>query len=158
MSDETFQQGDPRPVFDGAGTSWNGATVAQREAHNARVRAWKKAQGIAPMQRTGGDAAKAQSQAGSGSGPPATPNAAHAAATRAVLVSIRDDAAAHDSDRIRAASALIALDREDAATQGDSPSPLSALRDTLALLAPEERLAWLQGERLAHHQAGTAEA
>jgi len=95
----------------------------------------------------------AQSQAGSGSSQPAPPIPTGDAATRTVLVGIRDDGNAHDSDRIRAAQALISLEREGAA-QAQGPSPLVALAQALALLEPHERLAWLQGERIAHVQAG----
>lgn len=74
------------------------------------------------------------------------------AATRSTLVAIRDDQNAHDSDRIRAAQALIALDRDAAQATGDGPSHLVALREVLDTLEPHERLQWLQGERIAHLQ------
>ena len=70
--------------------------------------------------------------------------------TLAVMTAIRDDPNAHDSDRIRAAQAIIAAEREASAAQGAGPSPLVALRAVLDTLRPEERLAWLQSERLAH--------
>jgi hypothetical protein len=146
MSDQTQAPGlDPRPVFSG---DWASATGQERQAHMVLVNAWKARQ-------PGGDG-DAQSRMGAGSAPPATSATTLPtgdAATRAVLVAIRDDASAHDSDRIRAASALIALDRERDATQGSGPSPLRALAEVLTLIAPEERLAWLQGERLEHMQA-----
>jgi hypothetical protein len=143
----TFQPGDPRPTFDGA---WNSATVAEREAHNGRIRAWKEAQGIALSQRTGGGVGEAQRPMAAGSGrvaataqgPTLPPDA-----TRAVLIGIRDDPQAHDADRIRAAQALIGMERE-AQAQSDGPSPLVALRQVLDTLAPHERLSWLQGERV----------
>ena len=66
--------------------------------------------------------------------------------TRAVLEGIRDDPQALASDRIRAASTLIALDRGE--EQHAVDSDLVQLRAVLETLQPEERLAWLQGERL----------
>jgi hypothetical protein len=68
------------------------------------------------------------------------------AASRSVLVAIRDNPNAHDSDRIRAVQQLTALDRGDV-EQGQGDSDLVALRSVLELLTPSERLAWLQGER-----------
>jgi hypothetical protein len=102
-------------------------------------------------------AAKAQSQAGSGFGQPATsvaPAPPADDATLTVLRAIRDDANAHDSDKIAASRAIIAIEAADAA-QATGPSPLVALAHTLALLEPHERLAWLQGERIAHMRAQT---
>lgn len=120
-----------------------------------------RAQGLKAADGTG-KAAKgdAQRRMAAGSGQPAPPIPTADAATRSVLVAIRDDASAHDSDRIRAAQALIALDRE-AEAQATGVSPLVALAQTLSLLRPEERLAWLQGERIAHvgaEQSGVGDA
>ena len=128
---------DPRPVFEG---DWNSATGVEKGQHSQRVREWTARQG-----------AKAQSRMATGLDREAsTAQPLHPppdAATRAVLVAIRDSASAHDSDRIRAAQALIAMDREREQQQV-GPSPLTALRQVLDTLQPHERLAWLQGERL----------
>lgn len=146
---------DPRPVFQG---DWGKATGKERQAHMTLVAAWKARQ-------PGGDG-DAQSRMAASSGRLATPVAmpvptgtagtAGDAATRSVLVAIRDNANAHDSDRIRAAQALIALDREAEQATGAGPSHLVALRQVLDTLEPHERLAWLQGERLGHLQEGGA--
>ena len=133
---------EPRPVFDG---DWNSASGTAKGQHSERVRQWKE-------RRDAAAARVAQSQAGSGIGQPAVP-VPTPDATRAVLVAIRDDPGAHDSDRIRAAQALTSMEREDAA-QVQGPSPLVALRQVLDTLAPHERLAWLQGERIAHMGTG----
>ena len=45
------------------------------------------------------------------------------------------------------------MEREEAATTS-GPSPLVALRQCLDTLQPHERLAWLQGERIARVHAG----
>lgn len=137
---------EPKPVFEG---DWNSATGVEKGRHSERVRQWRKreeAREAAEARRRMGSGSEQQAarttSAASPSGPgqPVDP-------TRAVLEAIRDNPSAHDSDRIRAAQQLIALDRVgDAEAQGGSD--LVALRDTLALLQPEERLAWLQGERL----------
>ena len=127
------QEDDPRPVFEG---DWQSATGVEKGQHSQRVREW-----------TARQAAKAEARMATPSGQPAQGVPTADAATRTVLVAIRDDGNAHDSDRIRAAQALIALDREGAA-QAQGPSPLTALRQCLDLLEPHERLAWLQGERL----------
>lgn len=129
---------DPRPVFQG---EWAKADGHARREHMEAVKAWKA--------RNPEAAAAAQSRTATPSGQPAMPVTPGDAATRTVLTSIRDDGSAHDSDRIRAAQALIAMDRE-AAQQVVGTSPLVALREALELLQPEERLAWLQGERLQH--------
>lgn len=118
----------------------------------ARQLRGKAAEAAAAAAAAGGGAqgGVAQSQAGRGSGQPAVPVPTGDAATRSTLVAIRDDQNAHDSDRIRAAQALIALDRDAAQATGDGPSHLVALREVLDTLMPHERLAWLQGERMAH--------
>ncbi len=134
---------EPKPVFEG---DWNRATGVEKGRHSERVRQWRR-------REEAREAAEARRRMGSGSEQQAarTTSAASPSGpvdqTRAVLEAIRDNPSAHDSDRIRAAQQLIALDRVgDAEAQGGSD--LVALRDTLALLQPEERLAWLQGERL----------
>ena len=132
-----FSPGDPKPVYDG---DWQSASGSEKGQHSQRVRRWREAQG-----------GVAQSGMAASKGQPAqrvpTPDA-----TRAVLIAIRDDGNAHDSDRIRAAQALTSMEREDAA-QSHGPSPLVALRHVLDTLQPHERLAWLQGERIAHVHA-----
>lgn len=138
MSD---QFDEPRPVFQG---DWQSATGVEKGKHSQRVREWT-------ARRDAAEAAKAQSQAGSGFVQPAT--SVRPDATLAVLRAIRDDASAHDSDRISAAKAITSMEREEAAT-AHGPSPLVALRQCLDLLQPHERLAWLQGERIAHIGAG----
>ncbi len=122
-----------RPVFQGA---WNSATVAEREAHNRAVRAWKQAQGIGVGQRTGAGAAKAQSRMGAGD----APHAAHAA-DLALLQTIADDQQALPSDRIRAIDQKQRILSRVAAEQLESEhGPLVALRATLDTLPPAERV------------------
>ena len=134
---------EPKPVFDG---DWQSATGVQKGQHSERVRQWRKreearverdaqrriAAGLdQPVSRLrpDGDAAPPHDQ------------------TRAVLEAIRDDPNALASDRIRAAQALIGLDRGAEAEAVDSD--LVQLRAVLETLEPHERLAWLQGERVA---------
>jgi hypothetical protein len=129
---------DPRPVYDG---DWLSATGVEKGRHSQRVREWKARQkGVA------------RSRMAPSPGQPVAALPSRDAAdgvTRAVLEGIRDNPGAHDSDRIRAAQQLIALDR---AAEGvaHAPSPLYELRLALELLPPHERLAWLQGERAEH--------
>jgi hypothetical protein len=154
MSDDQGSTVDPRPVFDG---SWSDATGDARAEHMRVVKAWKERQGAL------GDAAKAGG-AGSRMGarsdqpvpriPPPDAAALHSdPRNRAVLEAIRDDRNALPSDRIRATQTLLQAER-GAAAQGQGESDLGALRDTLALLDPAERLAWLQGERAEHAAQG----
>lgn len=133
---------EPRPVFDG---DWNSASGSAKGLHSERVRQWK-------ARRDEAAEAERQSRMAAGSGQPASPTPTPDATT-AVLTAIRDDGNAHDSDRIAAAKALTAMEREAQAT-AQGPSPLVALAQALALLEPHERLAWLQGERIAHVHAG----
>jgi hypothetical protein len=131
-----IQDPGPRPVFDG---DWNSASGSEKGKHSERVRQWQRRVDAAAE-------AEAQAQAASGFSQPAPP-VPTPDATTAVLVAIRDDTNAHDSDRIAAAKALTAMEREAQATT-DGPSPLVALRQVLDTLQPHERLAWLQGERV----------
>jgi hypothetical protein len=126
---------DPRPVYDG---DWLSATGVEKGRHSQRVREWKARQKDVARSRM----APSPGQPVAALPPPDT-------VTRAVLESIRDNPGAHDSDRIRAAQQLIALDR---AAEGvaSAPSPLYELRLALELLPPHARLAWLQGERAEH--------
>jgi hypothetical protein len=108
------------------------------------------------MQRTGAGAAEPQRRMAAGIGQPVGDAPSPAAATALLtdpnyvaLVRIRDDMNAHDSDRIRATDAILRMER-GAEAQAVGISPLVALRQVLDTLAPEERLAWLQGERIAH--------
>jgi hypothetical protein len=129
---------DPRPVYEG---DWLSATGVEKGRHSQRVREWKARQK---------DVARSRMAPSPGQPVAALPSRdAAQAVTRAVLEGIRDDRDAHDSDRIRAAQQLIALDR---AAEGvaHAPSPLYELRLALELLPPHERLAWLQGERAEH--------
>ena len=135
---------DPRPVYQG---DWQSATGVQKGAHSEAVRQWKLRQGL-PV---GG-----RMPSGSEQPVPRIPSAAPGdAASRRVLEGIRDDAKALASDRIRATQALIALDRGE--EQAVQDSDLVQLRAVLETLDPSERLAWLQGERLAHAQGSDAE-
>ena len=80
----------------------------------------------------------------------ATPDAAGAPSdprNRAVLEAIRDDHHALPSDRIRATQTLLQAER-GADSVGQQDSDLVQLRAVLETLRPEERLVWLQGERL----------
>lgn len=123
---------------------------------SARSRAAKReavANGVADG--GAGQSGDAQSLMAAASGQPAQSVSPTADATEAVLIAIRDDGNAHDSDRIAAMKVLDARAAQARSAQGDGPSPLVALAQALALLAPHERLAWLQGERIAHVQAGT---
>jgi len=108
---------------------------------------------VADGAKGGGTAA--QSRMAAGSGQPALPVGTGDAgdpATRAALIAIRDNGNAHDSDRIAAMKTLMQMDREEAGS-AVVDTPLVALRQVLDLLRPEERLAWLQGERIAHMRA-----
>ena len=163
-----YAPGDPRPVFTGG--AWNSATAAEKEAHNGRIRAWKEAQGMAVGERTGaherrgrGRGAEAQSQAGAGIDPqpppipsPVSPDAVALALSLdpnyLALQRIRDDHTAHDSDRIRAIDGMRRME-QGAEAEAHGPTPLVALRHVLDTLQPHERLAWLQGERIAGLQA-----
>lgn len=136
---------DPKPRFEG---DWVSASGADKGRHSERVRQWRRREEEREAAEAAGRMAAGSQQPvarnhsatpPSGAGPASDP-------TRAVLEAIRDNTSAHDADRIRAAQQLIALDRGDAAT-GDDASGLVALRSVLELLTPEERLAWLQGER-----------
>ena len=149
MPDETL---DPRPVFAG---DWAKATGKERQAHMVVVNAWKARQEESTGDAQSPMAAGSARDAGGAQGGNAAPQPSGDAQTRAVLISIRDDADAHDSDRIRAAQALIGMERE-AEGRADAPSPLVALKQVLDTLAPEERLAWLQGERLEAMPTGGA--
>lgn len=132
---------DERPVYQG---DWNAATPAERGKHAAAVKAWKVRQAGSRIDTTFGQPVPRTTPQDSAS--PADP------ATRQVLVDIRDDPQALASDRIRAAQTLIALDK-GAETAESAGSDLVVLRETLELLDPSERLAWLQGERLQALQA-----
>ena len=135
---------EPKPVFHG---DWNSATGAEKGRHSERVRQWRK-------REEAREEREAQRRMAAGSGQPVPRIAPTGAAlspsdqTRAVLEAIRDDASALASDRIRAASTLIGLDRGEQAEAVDSD--LVQLRAVLETLQPEERLVWLQGERLQH--------
>jgi hypothetical protein len=134
------READPKPVYPG---DWQSATGVQKGQHSERVRQWRRRE----EER---DAAEAAGRMVAGSEQPvaASPSAATPSdQTRAVLEAIRDNPSAHDADRIRAAQQLIALDR-GAEAVGDDGSGLRALRSVLELLTPDERLAWLQGERV----------
>ena len=133
---------DPKPVFDG---DWQSATGVQKGQHSERVRQWRKRQAAKGQSPMGAASGQPVSRAGLGA-PPADP-------TRSVLEAIRDDPKALASDRIRAAQALIGLDRGDA-EQGPVDSDLVQLRLVLEQLTPSERLAWLQGERAEHAAVG----
>jgi len=133
---------DPKPVFQG---DWNSATGEEKGRHSERVRQWKLRHGL-PV---GGRMGARPIQPVPPTGIAATPSGQLPlgdAASRAVLVAIRDNPAAHDSDRIRAVQQLAALDRGEAEGAAGE-SDLVALRSVLETLAPAERLAWLQGER-----------
>ncbi len=135
----------PRPVFQG---DWNSATGKQKGDHSERVREWRRrqeAKGGGRMGAASGQPVSRTTSAPSPSGP--------ADPTRTVLEGIRDDTKALASDRIRASQALIALDRGDAEA-GVQDSDLVQLRLVLEQLTPEERLAWLQGERAEHAWVG----
>jgi hypothetical protein len=141
---------DPKPVFEG---DWNSASGAEKGRHSERVRQWRKREEARV-------AAEAQRRMAAGSeqpvarkATPAAPSAPGDAASRRVLEEIRDDHRALASDRIRATQALLQLDRGEA-QQGPAASDLVTLREVLELLTPSERLAWLQGERLAHAGGG----
>ena len=129
---------DPKPVFDG---DWQSATGVQKGQHSERVRQWRKRQ-----------AAKGQSPMGAASGQPVS-RTSPVDPTRTVLEAIRDDPKALASDRIRASQALIGLDRGEEQA-GVQDSDLVQLRAVLETLPPEERLAWLQGERAEHAAVG----
>jgi len=140
----------PKPVFDG---DWNSATGVEKGRHSQRVREWRaRVEAAEEAERQSRMAAAAEqpvsrlrpdgdAQRPEAAGPPGPDP------TRAVLEAIRDNHHAHDSDRIRAAQQLIALDR-GAEAEGRGDSDLVALRAVLDTLQPEERLAWLQGERV----------
>ena len=132
---------DPRPVFEG---DWNSASGKDKGDHSERVRLWKE--------RTGQSRAKTSRGLDSGMDAQSAPHDARQpianAAERRTLEAIRDDTHAHDSDRIRAAQTLIGMDTRTL-EGGANGSDLVALKDILALLEAPERLAWLQGERLA---------
>jgi hypothetical protein len=147
---EAERAADPKPVYPG---DWQSATGVQKGQHSERVRQWRRRE----LER---DAAEAAERIGAGSQQPVghdhratPPSGLPPDPTRAVLEAIRDNPGAHDSDRIRAAQQLIALDRVDGAEAG-SGSGLAELRTVLELLTPDERLAWLQGERLEHAGIG----
>jgi hypothetical protein len=133
---------EPRPVFEG---DWQSATGVEKGQHSERVRQWRKRE----EERA---AREAQRRIAAGIEQPVSRITATGAAaspddpTRAVLEAIRDDHHALASDRIRAAQALIGLDRGAEAEAVDSS--LVQLRAVLETLQPEERLAWLQGERV----------
>jgi hypothetical protein len=136
------READPKPVYPG---DWQSATGVEKGRHSERVRQWRRRE----EERAEAEAAERMA-AGS-----QQPVAHHHSATppsgdptRAVLEAIRDNPGAHDSDRIRAAQQLIALDRVDGAEAEGDGSGLRALRDVLDLLPEADRLAWLQGERL----------
>jgi hypothetical protein len=136
---------DPRPVYDG---DWLSATGVEKGRHSQRVREWKARQKDVARSRMAPSPGQPVAALPSPDAAALRPDAAQAV-TRAVLEGIRDDRDAHDSDRIRAAQQLIALDR---AAEGvaHAPSPLYELRLALELLPPHERLAWLQGQRAEH--------
>ena len=144
---EAERAADPKPTYDG---DWQSATGVQKGQHSERVRQWRRRE----EERA---AHEAQRLMGSGAEqpvprmtPPAAPSGGAPSAvdpTRAVLEAIRDNPQAHDSDRIRAAQQLIALDRGGEVAEGDDGG-LRQLRAVLELLNPDERLAWLQAERL----------
>ncbi len=134
----------PRPTFEG---DWNSATGVEKGRHSERVRQWKAAVDAAAERDARRRMAAGSQQPVPGLGPDGDAQRPTPDATRAVLEAIRDNSQAHDSDRIRAAQQLIALDRGERA-EGVGESDLVTLRATLELLPPHERLAWLQGERL----------
>ena len=139
---------DPKPRFEG---DWQSATGVEKGRHSERVRQWRRREEEREAAEAAGRMAAGSQQPvarNHSATPPggAGPSGGAPDPTRAVLEAIRDNTTAHDADRIRAAQQLIALDRGEAAT-GDDASGLVALRGVLELLTPEERLAWLQGER-----------
>lgn len=134
----------PRPEAGNGRGQWLRARQLRGKAAEAAA-----AEAAAEAERESGDA---QSPMVAASGQPAQRVATSDGATLAVLKAIRDDHHAHDSDRIAASKAIAAMEREQEATT-HGPSPLVALRDVLDTLEPHERLAWLQGERIAHIRA-----
>lgn len=132
-------ESDPKPVFQG---DWNTSTGTEKGLHAEAVRQWKLRQGLKVGGRMGATSSQPVSRTTDGD--------AFDPANRQVLMDIRDDPRALASDRIRATQALLQLER--GAEVVGSDSDLVALRAVLETLRPEERLAWLQGERLAQAQ------
>ena len=137
--DAAKAEGDPKPVYAG---DWRTATGTEKGRHAEAVRQWKLRNGIAVGGRMGARSSQPVPHQPTPAAAPPTGDAA----SRSVLVAIRDNPNAHDSDRIRAVQQLAALDRGDV-EEGGGTSDLVALRSVLELLTPSERLAWLQGER-----------
>jgi hypothetical protein len=147
----TTPEDDPKPVYAG---DWRTATGTEKGRHAEAVRQWKLRNGIAVGGRMGARSSQPvphqpapDAATPAGTAPSGAPSAAGDAASRSVLVAIRDNPQAHDSDRIRAVQQLAALDRGEV-EEGGGTSDLVALRSVLETLAPHERLAWLQGERM----------
>ena len=140
---ETPEAPEPKPVFSG---DWNSASGAEKGRHSERVRQWRKREQARAEDEARRRMGAASEQPVSGIAPSTAALSPQPDATRAVLEGIRDDPQALASDRIRAASTLIALDRGEEQQAVDSD--LVQLRAVLETLQPEERLAWLQGERL----------
>ena len=127
-----------------------GAWLGGRSARSSKA----KRDAVADGAKAGGAAAQTRMAAGSGQpvGDAPSRDAATALAddpNYAALRRIRDDTSAHDSDRIRAIDGMRRME-VGAAEGAEGPSALVALRQVLDTLAPHERLAWLQGERIAH--------
>jgi hypothetical protein len=139
----TTPEDDPKPVYAG---DWRTATGTEKGRHAEAVRQWKLRNGIAVGGRMDARSSQPVPQQPTPDAAATALSAPPDAASRSVLIAIRDNSQAHDSDRIRAIQQLAALDRGDV-EQGQGESDLVALRSVLELLTPSERLAWLQGER-----------
>jgi hypothetical protein len=135
---------EPRPVYEG---DWQSATGVEKGQHSERIRQWKARRDAFAQSRMGKGVDPRDAATQPLSPTPDAQRALLADPNYVALVAIRDNPGAHDSDRIRATDAILRM-RAQAEGQQVSQSPLTDLRAILDTLAPHERLAWLQGERL----------